>query len=207
MMRNFLFAAFLAVAAVGPGWAAPIPLLDIYHRGGNLVFGSPEAAMQFEGSPRTAGQPYFDWEETYGVEDVGTSDWADATILAGASEALAKRDDVVYLLGNVPGEVATFDLFDQQGNQLGPPNLPCHPELTGSLCLTFHVTDMLAYNLVALERIVQEMTITPTLPPLGPWVINAVQTIRYWGEPVPESSTLLLSFFALHSLWVIRVRL
>jgi hypothetical protein len=187
-------------------WAAPIPLLDIYHRGGNTVFGSPEAAMQFEGSPRMAGQSYFDWEETYGPEDVGTSDWADATILAGAREALAKRHDVVYLLGNVAGEVATFDLFDQHGNQIGPPNFPCHPELTGSFCLTFHVTDMLAYNLVALERIVHEISISPNDPTNGPWVINAVQTIRYWGEPVPESSTLLLSFFALHSLGIIRVR-
>jgi hypothetical protein len=187
--------------------AEPIPLLEVYRRSGNLVFNAPVATMRLEASLRTPGPEIFDWTETYGPEDAGTSDWADVTILDGAREALARRGDVTYIISNVLGDIGTVILFDQQGNQVGPPNFPCQPDLSSSTCLTFHVTDMRAYNLVALERVVHEVSISPNHPPDGPWVVNAAHTIRYWGEPVPEPGTLLLSLFVVHSLGIIRVRL
>jgi hypothetical protein len=204
-MLRIVLTVGLTIVIASQLCAAPIPLLEIYRKSGNTVFSSPEATMRIEASPRNPGPEVFEWAEAYGPEDVGTSDWADATIVAGAYEALARRGDVEYIISNVPGDVTSIDLFDIQGNQIGPPNFPCRPDSLS--CLTFHVNDLLAYNLVALERVVHEVSISPNHPTNGPWVVNAAHTIRYWGEPVPESSTLLLSIFAVHSLGIIRVRL
>jgi hypothetical protein len=111
---------------------------------------------------------YFTWFENYSAADIGKSFLAPQNVVDGAIAAF-------------PSPTALYVL--QTGG----------PFFTEPFRWTF-VGLPLGYQITAIERVIDEIVLTPISE--DRYFVNAAQTIRIWGEPIPEPGTISFSLIA-----------
>lgn len=174
--------------------AAPIPLLEfIYEKPPRFGGVGEPPVMDWEfgfwvGEQGTFPTPlYVAWVDLYGMSDIGASFFAPPHLVAGADAAIDSATAYYWM--------TTASAADPSGlgrlMDLAPPNgRICN----GTPCLEILVTDLAAYKVTALERIIDNLVVEST--GFGTWVVGGKQTVRFSGEPVPESSSVALALLA-----------
>ena len=97
------------------------------------------------------------------------------------------------MLGNGLGNfVGNFSLpLDQEPTS----NPPC-PLPGQCFGIAIYVDDIQSQRVTAVERVINYLELTDFF---GNWTISASQSIRYWGEPIPElGGPVLLTMAVLH---------
>jgi hypothetical protein len=132
------------------------------------------ASLAPDGNP-----PLLQWFESYGMDDVGDSFFAPPEVVNNAAIAL-KSPSTYYIMITAglsdpagPGRLIDWSTSD-----------PCNP------CATVFVSDVTAHEVSAVERVIDSLVVEPT--GFGTWVFGGKQTIRFWGEPIPEPNSLAL---------------
>ena len=192
MSRALLLSAILAICfAAAPAQATPIPLLEMTWQQGDFENGPLPVTVpfRFEASGEHSTE-YLDWTTEYGPGDVAVSFMAPAQIVNGANAALADQR-ASYTLENGPGNFVGPVFLFVDGKQISQG--PCDVNF---FCSTFFVDDVTAHTVIAVERIIDYLILTEI--EVGEhYAIAASQTIRYWGVPIPEPSSVALVLFAL----------
>lgn len=178
-LQLFVASSLLAAFFVAPCRAAPMLLAQFTLRVGGPGGGSPPATVDFG---YRAYQPgpfptpiYFTWREPYQVSDVGATFLAPTAIIEGANAAL-RSATAEYSLDIAPAHFATWTL-----------NQP--DSCSTRACLEVFVPDIAAHKVTSVERIIDQLIITPEG---DHYSLTAAQRIRLWGEPIPEPSTVAL---------------
>ena len=178
ILRNFLVTAVLTVFIAARVSAAPIPLLEMKWQQGDFENGSAPPSVEFVFF--AAG--YAGWTSELGPADVGKSFWAPMDVVEGVNTALNDAD-AGYGLGNGPGNfVGNFSLPLEQEPTSNPP-CPLPGQCFG---IAIYVDDIQSQRVTAVERVINYLELTDFF---GNWTISASQSIRYWGEPVPEPNS------------------
>jgi hypothetical protein len=173
--------------------AAPEPLIEFRYavtnaEGGSVPSTSPFRFLVEEELPPQPTLTYVNWLGNYAPSDAGSSFFAPADVVAGANTAFdvsAARYSMRMGMTNY-GSPATLSEMPNGTN----PSL-----CSGYACKNQLVSNLAAYQVTAVERVIDQLTITPGG---NGYVLRAGQTIRYWGEVVPEpsSTSLLLVYVA-----------
>jgi hypothetical protein len=175
-----IFGASLIVSALvglaGEVRGAPIVLKEI------TAIGRGEQTLPFPGLPLTSAPfnfqilvenvfptpVYAEWPENYSPAQVGMSFFAPPDVVAGATAARSSTTAVYSL---------------QTGGQF----------FSGGAANLWYLELPPNYSITAMERIVDKLTLTRI--DASRYIVDAAQTIRVWGEPIPEPGTIALLIF------------
>ena len=192
-MTKNLFRVLLALAfgfAAAPVHAEPIPLLEITYQSVSFEIGALPQTVPFAFDV-FGSHEFLYWQTEHSPQDVGLSFPAPIEVIEGANAAFAatRREP----LGN-PSAVG-YALWNGT-NPFGPIFLDVHVGPTTGEIHSIFVSDVASYTVTAIERVINDFILTD-VEPGGHYVMQASQTIRYWGVPVPEPSSVAIALFAL----------
>jgi hypothetical protein len=186
MIRNFVATTFLTIAIAAPVLAEPIPLLEMKWQIRAPEFLPVPGTVEFSFfGTRPFGDSYFGWIAELGSSDAGKSFWAPPAVVDGANAAL-RDPTVLYGLINGPANFANINL-----GQNPPSEPPCPGRSNRCIGYAVYVEDIDSYRVTAVERFIDYLSLTPQ-PQFENWIIDASQSIRYWGTPIPEPGSAML---------------
>jgi hypothetical protein len=171
MHRNFLLPTILIVMIAPSTEAAPIPIVDFYHRNVMSLSGpSPPPAtisFDFEAGTSLMGE-FLSWEDDYGPSDVGMTFVAPQAVVDDANLSL--------VLPNVKFHLRSGPVSFSNSIVINSP-------ICGFGCELF-VPDFTRYKVTSVERVIEQLEFIDQ-PQAGTYIYKAGQRIRYLGEPIP----------------------
>jgi hypothetical protein len=181
--------------AATPTYAEPILLVEFTHRvitaEGSIP---PLGTVPFRFVASEQFPPFVSWRDEYGPSDVGMTFSAPSEVVEGANSAFASPI-AEYFLETGP---ANFSTSVRLPSVAGPSAcLPIAPE-----CLRTFVPDVRDYSVTSVERIVDELMITPIGGEL--YTLRATQRIQVFGVRIPEPGSIVLLIAALACFAVVR---
>jgi hypothetical protein len=182
--RALLLSIFAALFQSTDSQAAPILLVEFSHQSGGVQNGSSPAAVpfQFRGyEPNVFPTPvYFAWAAEYAMTDAGKSFSAPTELVQGATAALHSPTGIFDLQS---GAVS----FSQRRLNEVPWGVDV---CEGANHTCVFVDDPTRHFVTAIERIIDDLVITPVTQ--NSYHVEGAQTVRLWGEPIPEPNTIAI---------------
>jgi hypothetical protein len=179
MLRKFLVPTILSLVFGSSIEAAPIPIVEFYHRNAMAVQApSPPPAtisFDFSASDLHSGLQFLSWHADYAPADVGMTFTAPHDVVDDANLSIV-RPNTVFLLRSGPVSFSNSIII----------NSP----ICGFGCQVY-VPDITRYKVTSVERIVEQLEFIDQ-PGFGTYIYKAGQRIRYLGELIPEPSTITM---------------
>jgi hypothetical protein len=168
MRRTLLISLIFGVSFAAPSKSAPIVLKELSYSDGGTQFAATPTSLPFDFriyEPDIFPTPvYTTWLQNYSPADVGMSFFAPPEVVAGANASRTSTTAVADLLVN--GSAFHSDFH--------------------SVWVDFPP----GHNITAIERIVDQLVITPVHETR--YTVQFAQRVRIWGERIPEPGTILL---------------
>lgn len=177
-VQLLVVSSLLAVISTAHCPASPILLAQFTLSVAAPEFGSAPPTVDFGFRAYQPGPfptpVYFTWQEPYQVSDVGMTFLAPTEVVEGVNDARTSTS-AEYSLDIGPANFATWVL-----NQ---------PSTCDHACLEVLVPDIAAHTIMSVERIIDQLIITPQG---NRHFLQGKQRIRLWGEPIPEPTAVAM---------------